>query len=316
MDESVARGGWCRPTSILDWVNYYRRLGFCVVPAIYGQKRPSVDWRIYQKRKPTNEEIWMWFSGGDLNIAIVCGKVSGNLVVQDFDDIEVYKKFFDVAKIESEGVVVKTGSGRRHVYFRTPQAIASFRIPQLKLEVRSEGNVVIAPESLHPNGSRYEFVSPIPTDIPVVKDLKEDVWRIAGEKFGVRRPSLWLGEPTDPGEKRRSGGKPYRGRHPPCIKKLLEGVDSGFRNEAAARLASYFLFTKDFKSSKIKCMLAKWNKLNRPPLPDYEVRSVFRNVYHRGYVYGCQGLEAFCNREDCPLAEREERRFEREVAAL
>jgi hypothetical protein len=131
---------------LLEHVNFYRSLGFCVIPAKYGDKRPEVAWEPYQHRQPTDEEIARWFLDGKRhNIAIVCGKISGNLVVLDFDDTATYEKFFDVPKIERETIVVRTGGGKRHVYLRSTDPVPSFKIPQIKLEVRSDGNIVIAP---------------------------------------------------------------------------------------------------------------------------------------------------------------------------
>lgn len=305
------------PETTLDWASLYRSLELVVIPAIYGKKNPPINWKRYQKQKPTDEEFNHWFNDGRLhNIAIVCGQISRNFTALDFDDKCVYEKFFDLSKLEKEFPVVQTGSEEVHfqVWARTPKPQRSFKIPKLHLEIRSDGNIIIVPPSQHPSGRYYRFINDV-RDIPVVRDLEEIIWKTAEAKFGVRKPSFSFGESLGP-RARRGGSNPYRGRHPPCIKKLLEGVDQGFRNEAVARLASYYLFVKDLEPSRVQNILTRWNELNRPPLPSYEVRSVFRSVYHRGYVYGCQGFEAFCDRESCPFAERERKRFEREVGAL
>jgi hypothetical protein len=287
--------------NLQEFVRFYRGLRLCVVPAIYRGKRPEIDWKKYQTRQPTDEELETWFNDGRAhNIAIVCGEVSDNLVVLDFDDVNVYQRFFDTSKLESSTLVVRTGSGKRHVYFKTPKPIASFRIPQIKLEVRSTGNIVIAPPSLHPSGNRYEFMNPEIQEIATIKDLPEVIWTIAESRFGVQKPSFAPKEAGGFGEKLRVE-KPGRGEHPPCIRELLEGVDQGFRNEAACRLASYFLFTRDLEPSKVRRRLLVWNRLNRPPLPEREIESVLTSIYHRGYVWGCHGLAAFCERESCLL---------------
>jgi hypothetical protein len=286
---------------LLDYVNFYRSLGLCVLPAVYGGKRPAIDWRGYQDRKPADAEVEAWFNDGrEHNIAIVCGPVSDNFVVLDFDDVEIYKNFFDTTKLEAKFPVVRTGGGKRHVWTRTPNPISSFRIPQIHLEVRSMGNIVIAPPSLHPSGSLYEFINPEVKEIPTVKDLAQAVWGTAEAKFGVRPPTFLPREAGEFGEKRQVG-KPWKGRHPPCIKKLLEGVGEGFRNEAAVRLASYFLFTRDIEPCKVRERLLAWNELNRPPLPIRELESVIRSALHRGYTFGCRGLIAFCDQENCTL---------------
>ena len=282
-----------------EWAKFYRELGLAPIPARYGDKRPEINWLPYQHRKPTEGEIKRWFDDGrEHNVAIVCGPVSDNLVVLDFDDVSVYERFFDTGKLEADMMVVRTGGGKRHIYIRTQKPVASFRIPQIKLEVRSSGNIVIAPPSLHPCGRRYEFVSREVKGIPVVEDLEQVIWDVAEEKFGIKRLTYELEEPGGFREFSRSA-RTWRGRHPPCIKKLLEGVQRGFRNEAALRLAGYFLFVRDLEPKEAGERLRAWNRLNLPPLPERELERVLRSAYHRGYIFGCRGLAAFCDRENC-----------------
>jgi len=64
-------------------------LGFSVFPIKPRDKVPAIDsWKEFQERKPTEEELHKWFDDGNKNIAIVCVKISGGLVVVDFDDKE------------------------------------------------------------------------------------------------------------------------------------------------------------------------------------------------------------------------------------
>jgi hypothetical protein len=286
----------------LAWARFYVDLGLCPIPAAYGEKRPSINWRAYQTQKPGEEEIERWFNRGQVNVAIICGQVSNNLVVLDFDDPAVYHEFCNAAKLEAKVPVVETGRGGRHVWLRTPRPVPSFKIPELKLEIRSNGNIVIAPPSLHPCGRCYRFVNGIPWDIPVVKNLVEEIHRVARERFGIEFST------TDPREfKRKASEKPWRGRHPPCIRKLLEGVNQGFRNEAALRLAGYLLFVRDLESCKVLEILKCWNRRNRPALPGRELERVLKNTLHGGYTFGCRGLAAFCNPEQCSFMRRRER---------
>jgi hypothetical protein len=281
---------------LLEHVNFYRSLGFCVIPAKYGDKRPEVAWEPYQHRQPTDEEIARWFRDGKRhNIAIVCGKISGNLVVLDFDDTATYEKFFDAPKIERETIVVRTGGGKRHVYLRSTDPVPSFKIPQIKLEVRSDGNIVIAPPSLHPSGNRYEFVGNT-RKVLQVDDLLETVLEATREKFGIE-PYQITDKRLEDFEVLVEGG--YKGRPPPCIMRLLEGVDMGFRNEAAARLTSYYLRIRGWSPERTWKRLKEWNLRNRPPLDERELYSVFRSIGSGKYVYLCRGLAAFCDRPRC-----------------
>jgi len=76
----------------LDYAIFYLTYGLSVIPLRRGQKTPLIKWERYQKEAPSMSEVRKWFEGTD-NIAIVCGRVSGSLVVVDFDDVEVYNKF-------------------------------------------------------------------------------------------------------------------------------------------------------------------------------------------------------------------------------
>lgn len=118
----------------------------------------------------------------DGNYGIVGG--FGNFVALDFDNVETYSKLFDTEKLESAFPVVRTGSGKQHVYARTPEPQRSFRIPQIHLEVRGAGNFVVGPNCVHPCGNRYELINTI-SEIPVVNDLESAVWANAKAKFGI-----------------------------------------------------------------------------------------------------------------------------------
>ena len=62
--------------------------GICIIPpAQDGSKRPDVpSWTQYQKERPSKDQVADWYSNGRTGVGWVCGKVSGNLEVVDFDD--------------------------------------------------------------------------------------------------------------------------------------------------------------------------------------------------------------------------------------
>lgn len=280
-----------------DFVDFYLNLGLSLIPAYYGEKRPSVEWKKFQRKPPSKDQIRKWFDNEEKpNVAILCGKPSGNLVVLDFDDKSVYPKFFETSQLEEETLVVKTGSGKYHVYLRTDKPIPSFRIPQLKLEVRSTGNVVIAPPSKHPSGKFYQFVNLDVTQILEVKDMVNAIWKKA-KKLGVEAPQTLFEEEL--GEQQ---GEPYEGPDPPCIRQLLEGVEQGCRNEVGLRLASYWLkFKRNAPPAQVLKRLKDWNTLNKPPLPISELRDIIKSARKLDRSYGCRLNQAWCNIEECPL---------------
>ena len=148
---------------MLDWAKFYLEQGLSVIPIKFKSKEPLVSWKEYQNRKPTEEEIKKWFSEGFKNIAIVCGAVSGNLVVFDFDSKETFQQFLlkvpeQIVEKVKKTWVVRTGKGI-HVYFRTQKPPKSTTLRVIGLDIQGEGKYVVAPPSLHPSGKIYEFIT-------------------------------------------------------------------------------------------------------------------------------------------------------------
>jgi len=295
--------------NVSEAADFYLNLHLAVIPAIYGEKRPCVEWKKYQEKGPSNKEVKEWFKDKEQNIAVLCGVPSANLVVLDFDNISIYPKFFDTQALERETLVVKTGSGKLHVYLRSDKSVASFRIPQLKLEVRSDGNVVIAPPSKHPSGGFYEFVNKDVNKVMVVTDLVGAIWNKA-EKLGIKAPTdLFIEDLHERGE------QPYEGPDPPCIVALSKGVEEGMRNEAGMRLLSYWLkFKRDVDSEALKA-LKHWNRLNRPTLPETELKALAESVGKLDRSYGCRVNQAWCDLDRCVLLRNKLLRKEAEEEA-
>jgi hypothetical protein len=146
----------------LEYALFYVSYGLSVIPLKPGEKVPLVKWEKYQEEPPAIAEVQKWFKDTNNNIAIVCGKVSGNLVVIDFDDTEVYKEFFKELDAELKGIitntwVVRTGKGL-HIYLRVDSDKPVKSGKMAKVDIKGEGGYVVAPPSLHPSGKRYEFI--------------------------------------------------------------------------------------------------------------------------------------------------------------
>ncbi len=72
--------------SLLEIAQSYIAAGLCALPANRSQKRPTVGaWKPYQKRLPTGSELATWFANRPDAVCILCGQVSGNLEMIDFD---------------------------------------------------------------------------------------------------------------------------------------------------------------------------------------------------------------------------------------
>jgi hypothetical protein len=200
--------------SIQQAIDQYRSEGLSFFPIPTMSKEATIPWKVYQERQPTEDEIAHWKSNGNQNIAIVCGAVSGNLVVVDFD---CHNRFHDYCALLQDKYnidlfsytrIVRTARGN-HVYFRLSDTIKSLKFP--KMDVKSEGGYVMAPPSIHPLGSKYECSNPgIP--IRLINNLKE---------VGIDIPQIQE--------------KPISTNKPGWVSELLNGVAQGSRDDSANR---------------------------------------------------------------------------------
>ncbi|MBM4041884.1 MAG: bifunctional DNA primase/polymerase [Planctomycetes bacterium] len=153
----------------LDWARRYAGWGWVCLPIRHGTKKAALsEWRHYQRQRPTDAELTKWF--GDCSrheLAILCGDISGGLVVRDFDTHESYEAWKAAHPDEAERLpTARTGRGY-HVYGTWPEAKSQELDDG---ELRATGNYVLAPPSRHPSGAEYQWVvtptGPAPTVDP------------------------------------------------------------------------------------------------------------------------------------------------------
>ena len=113
----------------------YLAAGLSVLPASRQKKHPVLKaWTEYQTRLPEEQEVKKWFSTRRDALCVVCGKVSGNLEVIDFDNHgELYDawKTFVPEELLSRLVIERSQSGGFHVTYRCENEICG----NLKLAV-------------------------------------------------------------------------------------------------------------------------------------------------------------------------------------
>jgi hypothetical protein len=142
--------------TLLAHAQQYHAAGLSVLPARRKEKRPAIPfWKEYQSQLPSANHIVAWFANAPDAICVICGQVSGNLEVLDFDN---QGELFDAwrASIPQEIcdrlVIEKTPSGGYHVAYRCQEGISG----NLKLamglrdgkrmtliETRGEGGLVL-----------------------------------------------------------------------------------------------------------------------------------------------------------------------------
>jgi hypothetical protein len=113
-----------RPNVLLDAARRLVLAGLSVIPVEPKTKRAALsEWKPYQARRATEEELRTWFPKATA-LALICGAVSGNAEVIDFDQkAEVYDRWAEMAEAEAPGLVARlyrqrSQSGGRHVLYR------------------------------------------------------------------------------------------------------------------------------------------------------------------------------------------------------
>ncbi len=150
-----------------DAARMYCEFGWRLVPV--DGKKPRMFW----KSPPSWDQMApLWDDPETTGLAVILGKLSGNLVVRDFDKPEAFERWKqEYPDLALTLPIVRTGrpEGGYHVYGTMPDA------PLLKLsdgELRGNGAIVVLPPSLHPSGLRYEWINP-PTGRPALVSCLE-----------------------------------------------------------------------------------------------------------------------------------------------
>lgn len=158
--------------------------GCSVVPIAKGKKAPTIKWEVYQRRLPTERELYQWFIGTDNQLGLITGNVSGGRFIVDFDGIiseEAFQEFRTRFPEFENGRTVVTGSGKPHIHGRCPDFPVDFT-RKLKhyyddenqqigeVELRGNRHQSLVPPSIHPCGTAYDYVD---ENDPVVEISRE-----------------------------------------------------------------------------------------------------------------------------------------------
>ena len=166
-DNELPPEHWTDHVSTLDMALFYHHLGCSVLPLKPRSKQPALrTWKPYQDRRPERNELMRWFGRDGKNIAVVCGDVSGRLVVRDFDSDASYRNWQTEYPDASKSLPTVATCQGFHVYARSAESIPSRHLDDG--EIRSNGHYVAAPPSIHPDGPTYSWTIPPGDEIPVL----------------------------------------------------------------------------------------------------------------------------------------------------
>lgn len=192
----------------------YARSGMSII-AVGRDKTPShamprnaegkITWKEFMTRRATPEELTLWCaSAKTTGIALVCGDVSGGLRCIDFDEKEVFSQWCkniaavtkkDIRDVLKNVLINRTSRGYQviHRQFR-PRNNQIFayqpnpedpKHPVALIETRENGGYCLVPDSLHPSGWEYRWLTGFDNveDIRIVMPDEEYLWEEEARKL-------------------------------------------------------------------------------------------------------------------------------------
>jgi len=136
---------------------YYKELGFCCIPIVPKTKRPAIpSWQKFQYAFPADEECEEWdkkLAMGLVGIALVCGENSGVIAI-DLDSTD----WFDLFPLGGCRKVGERGETRLYSYSGEKTSNIDPQDDRKGIEVRGNGNYIVIPPSIHPNGFPYQWI--------------------------------------------------------------------------------------------------------------------------------------------------------------
>jgi hypothetical protein len=193
-------------TATLDLLHVsldYRAGGISLVPCSHLDKRPEPSllpegrWKPYQETPADEATIRFWFKSGCKAVAGIGGKVSGSLLVIDFDEARFYDAWLSQVGTLADGLPTqrtgREGDGYQ-VWLRCPEPGNNDKLAwvpdeteptgrKCAIETRAEGGYALMPGSLHPSGRRYEAIQGDFANIPTVPQAVADALLAAARKL-------------------------------------------------------------------------------------------------------------------------------------
>lgn len=179
----------------LQQARAYVASGLSLVPIGPGSKSPAIQWKEFQERLPTDDELVDWIDRYP-GLGIVCGSVSGNLEFLDLEAGAPLQDYHRLVELRAPGLPArlprnKTPTGGRHIAFRCSviegnQKLAADAHGKTLIETRGQGGQVLSPLCLpgtHPNGGIYELINGDLTSIPTITPEEREILLTAARSF-------------------------------------------------------------------------------------------------------------------------------------
>lgn len=162
-------------------IKYATQYNWAVFPVDAESKRPLTPHGCKDAKKSVGAIKNWWKKWPNANVGIATGSISGLIVIdedidrdKDLDGFQSVRRWEQVNGALPETISVITGRGGCHLYFRYSGSDINNRAGLLEgVDVRGEGGYVVAPPSIHPNGTEYQWEYS-PDDIEIA-DLDDKV---------------------------------------------------------------------------------------------------------------------------------------------
>jgi len=186
--------------SSLAYAKDYHGDGITVVPLRKGDKRPSKPWKKYRERPQREDELAALFPDSTLNVGVLGGVTSDNLLILDHDDLELsiqLRKSSIFNYLILAAPTVKTRRGF-HIYVKTPVPVASSKCEEYGADILGEGKYAVAPPSRvireHHRDQLYLFTGektlPLPRLTPEQFSDLRDLYSLKTLEDRLERPQM------------------------------------------------------------------------------------------------------------------------------
>lgn len=244
-------------TTMLDAALSYAHLGLAVFPLVEGAKNPATAKGF--KNASTDEKTvrtW-WTRNPNYNIGIACG--NGTMVIdldvdeaKDEDGTATLRKWEDDNGKLPETATAVTGRGGLHMLYRIDGEVRCSANPKLGVDVRGDGGYIVAPPSIHPNGTQYAWErDPRKHEIAEADgNVMAFIEFVQGKKDDESNKALSV-----PGE-----------------------IESGGRNNTLFKMACSLQSKGLSNSAILAAVMAENAEKCNPPLPQSEVRRLVESA--------------------------------------
>jgi len=146
-------------------IKYATKYNWAVFPVDAESKRPLTPHGCKDAKKTVGPIQAWWKRWPDASVGIATGSASNLIVIdEDLDEDKGVDGYQSVQEWERdhgplpETVRVITGRGGAHMYFHYSGSDIGNRAGILEgVDIRGEGGYVVAPPSVHPNGTEYQW---------------------------------------------------------------------------------------------------------------------------------------------------------------